>query len=53
MNLKEELSLNVSFPVMKYCTDNAAMIAAAGFFAYKEGRRADYHLNAKSSAKLE
>ena len=48
---KSEIEFYYPSPV--YCTDNAAMIAAAGFFAYKEGRRADYHLNAKSSAKLE
>lgn len=42
----------ISFPPIKYCTDNAAMIAAAGFFAYKLGRRAGLDLNAKASDKL-
>lgn len=50
--LAEELNIDVSIPPMKYCTDNAAMIAAAGYFAYKEGRIADLSLNSKSSDKL-
>lgn len=47
-----ELNAELSFPPMKYCTDNAAMIAAAGYFAYLDGRRADLSLNSKSSEKL-
>ena len=37
---------------MKYCTDNATMIAAAGYYAYKDGRIADLTLNSKSNDKL-
>jgi tRNA A37 threonylcarbamoyltransferase TsaD len=33
---------------MKYCTDNGAMIAAAGYYAIKDGRKADLYLNSKS-----
>ena len=47
-----ESNKKISFPPMKYCTDNAAMIASAGYFAYKLGRRADLDLNAKASDKL-
>lgn len=47
-----ENNKKISFPPMKYCTDNAAMIASAGYFAYKLGRRADLDLNAKASDKL-
>lgn len=50
--LQKELNLNVTIPSMKYCTDNATMIAAAGYYAYKLGRRADLSLNSKSSDKL-
>lgn len=50
--LSNELNLSVSFPKMKYCTDNAAMIAAAGYFAYKDGRVADLSLNSKSQDEL-
>ena len=47
-----ELKVDLSFPPMKYCTDNAAMIAAAGYYAYLDGRRADLTLNSKSQDKL-
>lgn len=50
--LGEELNIDITIPNMKYCTDNAAMIAAAGYYAYKEGRIADLTLNSKSSDKL-
>ena len=44
--------INFTFPEMKYCTDNGAMIAAAGYFAYKKGRIATLELNSKSNDKL-
>lgn len=50
--LCEEKNINLSIPSLKYCTDNATMIAAAGFFAYKLGRRAGYDLKAVASTKL-
>lgn len=50
--LCEEKNINLSIPPLKYCTDNAAMIAAAGYFAYKLGRRAGYDLKAVASTKL-
>lgn len=51
--LAEEMKIEISFPPMKYCTDNATMIAAAGYFAYLDGRTADLTLNSTSSATLE
>ncbi len=51
-DLTDELNVKLSIPPIKYCTDNATMIAAAGYYAYLDGRRADYYLNSASSAKL-
>lgn len=50
--IAKELNVDLSIPPMKYCTDNATMIAAAGYFAYLDGRRADLTLNSKSQDKL-
>ena len=50
--LSEELGFNLSIPPIVYCTDNGAMIAAAGYYAYKLGRRADLSLNSKSQDRL-
>lgn len=47
-----ENNIHLSIPPLKYCTDNAAMIASAGYYAYKLGRRADYHLNSLSTTAL-
>jgi len=49
--LEEECKKNnihLSFPKIKYCTDNAAMIGAAAYFAYKKGIIADQTLTAKA-----
>ena len=50
--LSSELNVDLSIPPMKYCTDNATMIAAAGYYAYLDGRRAELTLNSKSQDKL-
>ena len=36
-------NINLSIPGIKYCTDNATMIAASGYYAYLKGDRADLH----------
>ena len=47
-----ENNINLSIPSLKYCTDNAAMIGVAGYYAYKLGRVADLNLNAKANDEL-
>ena len=44
--------IEVKFPPFQYCTDNATMIAAAGYYAYLLGRRAGLDLNAKANVDL-
>lgn len=42
----QEKNINFSYPDIKYCTDNAAMIGAAAYYAYQKGKIADLTLNA-------
>ena len=51
--LCQEEDINLTVPALKYCTDNAVMIGAAGYFAYQLGRRANLDLNAKATDKLQ
>ena len=48
-----EKSINLTIPPIIYCTDNAAMIGAAAYYAYKENKIADLNLNAKANVSLE
>ena len=48
---KEE-NIECSFPSIKYCTDNATMIGAAAYFAYRKGITATIDLNAISNEEL-
>lgn len=48
----EKCGVDLTLPEIKYCTDNAAMIGAAGYYAYKKGRRASLDLNAEASEEL-
>ena len=41
----KENNTNFSYPRIKYCTDNASMIGAAAYYAYKKGITADLTLN--------
>ncbi|MEN9800343.1 MAG: hypothetical protein RL653_4040 [Pseudomonadota bacterium] len=45
--------LELFLPPRRLCTDNGAMIAAAGFHAYRAGRRSDLALNSDPGWKLQ
>ena len=50
--LCKENNINYIFPSIKYSTDNAAMIAASGYYAFLDNRISDLKLNAISSVEL-
>ena len=48
----ESENLKVYMPDLKLCTDNAAMIASAGYYNFASGRRDELDLNAVPNLKL-
>ena len=51
-DLAEELKIKVYYPEPILCTDNAAMIAGAGYYNFINGERADLKLNAIPNLKI-
>lgn len=49
----EKEGITLQYPSMVYCTDNAAMIGAAGYYEYIKGVRHGMDLNAVPNLKLE
>lgn len=48
----QNYSIKIYMPDLKLCTDNAAMIASAGFYNYIAGFRDTLNLNAQPNLKL-
>ncbi len=44
--------IKLGYPPLEFCTDNAAMIACAGFYRYLQGERAGWNLNAVPQLRL-
>ena len=45
-------NLKVYYPELVLCTDNAAMIASAGYYNYMAGERSGWDLNAVPNLKI-
>lgn len=45
-DLAENLGIKLVLPEMKLCTDNAAMVASAGYYLWLNNNLADFSLNA-------
>ena len=52
LGLEENNEIKVYMPDLKLCTDNAAMIASAGYYNYMNGKRDKLDLNAIPNLKL-
>lgn len=50
--LCKEKKIKLSIPKTKYCTDNATMIGAAAYYAYKNNIVGDLSLNAQATVSL-
>lgn len=48
----KEIGIEVYMPDLKLCTDNAAMIASAGYYNFFDGKRDELDLNAVPNLKL-
>jgi len=49
----QRMGIEVFFPELSLCTDNAAMIAAAGYARLRQGEAANLNLNVLPSTPLE
>ncbi len=49
----EKRGIKLFMPQLKYCGDNAAMIASQGYYEFMDGKRADLTLNAVASMPID
>ena len=49
----EDMGIKVYYPEIKLCTDNAAMIASAGYYNFINGKKSDLTLNAIPNLKID
>ena len=49
----EEMGIKVYYPELKLCTDNAAMIASAGYYNYINGKKSELNLKAIPNLKID
>ncbi len=52
IKLGQELNIKIYFPDISLCTDNAAMIASAGYYRYLNKDISDLTLNAIPNLKI-
>lgn len=52
LELGKELNIQVYFPNLDLCTDNAAMIASSGYYNFLAGKISDLTLNAMPNLKI-
>ena len=52
LNLEKEKNIKIYYPELNLCTDNAAMIASAGYYNYINNKFSDLRLNAIPNLKI-
>jgi N6-L-threonylcarbamoyladenine synthase len=52
ISFKKLYNIDIIFPDIEYCTDNAAMIAMAGYYQIKEGKKSSISITPISNLKL-
>ena len=52
LDLEKEKNIKIYYPELILCTDNAAMIASAGYYNYVNGVKAELDLNALPNLKI-